>query len=185
MSSEHDPEVHPPQTTESNSNGLIDGLVSAAKTGVRFLSSEWIWIHHGMPFRSVMDINHLYYRVCSPCEFFENDGCRICRCRLVPNERSPLNKLSMATTNCPIPENPKWVSHLTPPEDLTPEATAVALANSKAKLLETVEPETSTASFQEPTRMTFEEIKKKHETAVDANPFSRTRTGQYVQGDQE
>lgn len=164
--------------------GLIGGIVEEIRTVGTFLSTEWIWLNHGMPFREVMDINHLYYRVCAPCEYFENDGCKICRCRLVPNERSPLNKLSMATTNCPLPQ-PKWISAVTPPDDITPEAAAAALNNSKANLVETVEPETSSRSFREPTRMTVDEIKKKRAAAAGANPFDRTVTGQYVQGDRE
>jgi len=170
------------QTTEQQ-GGMIDAIVETVKTGARFVSTEWVWINHGMPFREVMDINHLYYRVCSKCEYFENQGCLICRCRLVPNERSPLNKLSMATTNCPLPE-PKWISAITPPDDITPEVAAKALKNSKANLVETVEPEEMIETTQEQTLMTVDEIKKKRTGADGANPFVRTRTGQYVQGDE-
>jgi hypothetical protein len=85
--------------------------------GVAFVTEEAKWLYHNRPFRSVSEINTIYYNICKPCEFFENDGCRLCGCRLVPNERSPLNKLSMATTNCPAPD-PKWISTLTPPTGL-------------------------------------------------------------------
>jgi hypothetical protein len=93
---------------------------SLLKKGVAFISEEAKWLYHNRPFRSVNEINHIYYNICKPCEFFENDGCRICGCRIVPNERSPLNKLSMATTNCPNPD-PKWISSITPPAGLDQE----------------------------------------------------------------
>jgi hypothetical protein len=88
--------------------------------GIAFISEEAKWIYHKRPFRSVHEINTIYYDICSPCGFFENEGCRVCGCRVVPNERSPLNKISMATTNCPLPD-PKWVSTITPPAGLEPE----------------------------------------------------------------
>jgi hypothetical protein len=87
--------------------------------GIAFISEEAKWLYHKRPFRSIGEINAIYYNICKPCEFFENDGCRLCGCRLVPDERSPLNKLSMATTNCPAPD-PKWISTITPPTGLEP-----------------------------------------------------------------
>ena len=162
--------------------GLIDRVVETVKKGVTFLSTEGLWLLHGMPFREVMDVNHLYYAICSKCGYFENDGCKICGCRLVPNERSPLNKLSMATTNCPLPE-PKWISEITPPDDISPEVAQTALNHSKARLVETYEPDGMTTADQP--LMTVAEIKKKQAAAAAANPFRRTPSGQFVQGDTE
>ena len=162
--------------------GLVDKIVDTVKKGAAFITTEALWILHGMPFREVMDVNHLYYQVCSRCDYFENDGCKICGCRLVPNERSPLNKLSMATTNCPLPE-PKWVSDITPPDDISPEVAATAIKNSKARLVETIESEEPVEPSQP--LMTAAEIKKKQAVADGVNPFRRTRSGQYVQGENE
>ncbi len=141
---------------ETAPTGLVDTIVETVKTGATFISTEWVWINHGMPFREVMDINHLYYRVCSPCDYFANDACLICRCRLVPNERSALNKLSMATTNCPLPE-PRWISAITPPDDLAPEIAETALRNAKVNFVEVTE--TEQPSGDQPL-MTVSDIKK-------------------------
>ena len=157
---------------------VMEGL----QMGANWLSAEWIWINHGKPFREMNDVNHLYYQVCSKCEFFLNDGCMICRCRLVPNELSFLNKLSMATTNCPLPK-PKWISGLTPPDDISPELAAAAYKNSKANFVEVTEPETPDLIDQ--TRITVAEIKKKRADAAVVNPFTRTASGQYVEGEKE
>jgi hypothetical protein len=154
---------------------MLEGL----RMGASWLSAEWIWIQHGRPFREMNDVNHLYYQVCKPCEFFLNDGCMICRCRLVPNELSALNKLSMATTNCPLPQ-PKWISSITPPDDIAPEIATAALRNSKANFVE----ETESIPI-DPALMTVADIKKKQGAAVAANPFTRTATGQYVEGERE
>lgn len=156
---------------------IMEGL----QMGASWLSAEWIWINHGRPFREMNDVNHLYYQVCSKCEFFLNDGCMICRCRLVPNELSAMNKLSMATTNCPLPQ-PKWISSITPPDDITPEVADAALRNSKANFVEITEPEPLGA---DQSLMTVAEIKKKQEDAAGANPFTRTASGQYVEGERE
>ena len=100
--------MYTPQKTPPQSKSFL------AKAG-SFISEEAKWLYHGRPYREVEEINHIYETICNPCEFFENDGCKICGCRIVPNERSPLNKLSMATTNCPLPEQPKWTSTITTP----------------------------------------------------------------------
>jgi hypothetical protein len=103
--------------------------------GIAFVSEEAKWLLHGRPYRTINEINHIYYNICQSCEHFDNDGCKICGCRIVPNERSPLNKLSMATTNCALPES-KWVSSITPPTTLDKERVAqltaeVAASNPK------------------------------------------------------
>ncbi|HBT75430.1 MAG TPA: hypothetical protein DEB39_00570 [Planctomycetaceae bacterium] len=158
-----------------------DLIMEGLRMGASWLSAEWIWIQHGRPFREMNDVNHLYYQVCSKCEFFLNDGCMICRCRLVPNELSALNKLSMATTNCPLPQ-PKWISAITPPDDLAPEIAETALRNAKVHFVEVTE--TEQPSGDQPL-MTVSEIKKKQAAAEGANPFIRTATGQYVEGERE
>jgi hypothetical protein len=150
---------------------------SLVRKAVSFLSAEAQWLTRGRPLRSVHDINHLYYRVCRPCEFFVNDGCTVCGCRIVPNERGGFNKLAMATTNCPLPE-PKWVSEITPPDGMAKDAYEAALKNSRAVLMEI------TPSV-EPALDSHAELVKKKEgaDAVPANPFFRTTTGQIVQED--
>ena len=150
---------------------------SLVRKAVSFLSAEAQWLTRGRPLRNIHDINHLYYKVCRPCEFFVNDGCTVCGCRIVPNERSGFNKLAMGTTNCPLPE-PKWVSEITPPEGMAKEAYETTLKNSKAVLVEiTPSAEPVWDSYAEPAK------KKEAADAGPVSPFFRTSTGQIVQED--
>ena len=151
---------------------------SLVRKAASFLSAEAQWLTRGRPFRNVHDINHLYYRVCRPCEHFMNDGCTVCGCRIVPNERSGFNKLAMGTTNCPLPE-PKWVSDITPPDGIASDLLETALKNSKAVLVEITPPAV------EPVQDSNTGLVKKKEAAGadTVNPFVRTTTGQIVQGD--
>ena len=141
---------------------------------ISFITTEGLWLFHGKPYRSIEDINNLYYNVCSKCEFFENEGCKICGCRLVPNERSPLNKLSMATTNCPLPTNPKWISEIAPPNNM--DANTVQAILESVKFRETEYSNSAESQghtmLSEETRAAVEEVKKKEAGAVD-NPFTR------------
>ena len=148
---------------------------SLLQKAVSFISEEAKWFSHGRPYRAVMDIDHLYYRVCRPCEHFENDGCKICGCRIVAHERSPLNKISMATTNCPHPDGPRWASDVTPPEDIPQEVLEAALQNSKAVLVETRLPVDPIPGINAATD------KKKDRAADAADPIPRTTTGQPIQ----
>lgn len=179
-----EPETTVETGTDENKSVLqeaADLIMEGLRMGASWISAEWVWIKHGRPFREMNDVNHLYYQVCSKCKMFLNDGCLVCRCRLVPNELSALNKLAMATTNCPLPI-PKWISTVTPPDDITPEIAAAALRHSKANFVEVTEPEI--LSGDQPL-MTVAEIKKKQAAAAGANPFTRTATGQYVEGEKE
>lgn len=156
---------------------------SLLQKAASFVSAEVLWFSYGRPFRSAHDFNHIYYKVCRPCEHFANDACRVCGCRIVPNEQSWFNKISMATTNCPLPE-PKWVSSITPPESLTLEVYEAALKNSKAVLVEVTAPEpVPLPSPTIPQGMDFDK-KKDGAGAGVVNPFVRTGTGQIVQGDE-
>ena len=151
---------------------------SLVRKAVSFLSAEAQWLTRGRPLRNTHDINHLYYQVCRPCEYYVTDGCTVCGCRIVPNERSGFNKLAMGTTNCPLPE-PKWVSEITPPDGMAKEAYETVLKNSKAVLLEITPP-------ADPAWESYAELAKKKEAADAgiANPFFRTATGQIVQEDE-
>ena len=171
---------------EQARRAIFGDIVRNLKMAGSFLSAEASWLLHGRPYRDTQDINHLYYHHCTPCEFFENDGCKICNCRIVPNERGPLNKLSMATTNCPIPNAPKWISAITPPGTLNPTLFASLLADSKADLTETTDPTPfpDAPVLSEATLQTIDQVKKKVAAATAADAPVRTRTGQYIQGDQ-
>jgi len=150
---------------------------SFVRKAASFLSSETQWLTRGRPLRNVHDINHLYYQVCRPCEYFENDGCTVCGCRIVPNERGGFNKLAMATTNCPLP-TPKWVSEITPPDGIASNVYETALKNSKATLVEFTPP------VMESGQVPYDFNKKKEGAAVGTvNPFVRISTGQIVQED--
>jgi hypothetical protein len=84
-------------------------LADAAAMGNRIA-----WIYAGRPYRSQQEIRDILQEHCQSCHYYRNDYCILCDLRVVANERSPLNMLSMATTNCPIYLNPKWQSELTP-----------------------------------------------------------------------
>lgn len=78
------------------------------------LSSELQrWCRAGFPVRPAGVVRQTFNAHCKPCEFYQggNAGgiCTICKCS-VRRERASLNKLSMATTSCPLPE-PKWVEY--------------------------------------------------------------------------
>lgn len=148
---------------------------SILQKAVTFVSEEARWLSHGRPYRDVMDIDHLYYRVCKPCEQFENDGCKICGCRIVAHERSPLNKISLGTTNCPHPDGPRWVSGLTPPEGIPQEVLDAALQNSKAVLIETGLPAYPISTANVTTG------KKKDTTAGAVDPIAHTPSGPLIQ----
>jgi hypothetical protein len=117
---------------------------SLLEKGISFISEEAKWLYHRRPYRAIQEINSIYYNICKPCEFFENDGCHLCGCRIVPNERSALNKLSMATTNCPAP-NPKWISTITPPTGLEQEQLS-QLSNEASRRIPKSKPKRSCCS---------------------------------------
>jgi hypothetical protein len=116
---------------EENSEKTLPPKKTLLEKGIAFISEEAKWLAHRRPYRTISEVNYIYYNICKPCEYFENDGCRVCGCRIVANERTPLNKLSMATTNCPLPE-PKWVSTITPPTEMTAEQVEQLTAAIKA-----------------------------------------------------
>lgn len=87
----------------------------------KVISLDAAWIAHGRRYRTQEQINHIYKTHCSECEYHADATCLLCSRRLAAWERSASNLIAMETTNCPIPNNPKWISPITPPENLHPE----------------------------------------------------------------
>jgi hypothetical protein len=79
------------------------------KTAMAFVSAEAKWIAAGMPKRSPEQIEEIY-QLCQSCDKMEPSNtegyssCRLCGCTLAkfPNV---INKIEMATENCPLA---KW-----------------------------------------------------------------------------
>ncbi len=58
------------------------------------------WIKAGRPVRDNETIEYLYYEVCVPCQYFSDDSCELCGCRLKPSGKT-LNKLAWKSESCP------------------------------------------------------------------------------------
>ena len=65
------------------------------------------WIKAGRPLRSEKEIEAIFEMCCRLCEAYdtESSSCRHCGCRVNLNRSAPLNKIAMATENCPLE---KW-----------------------------------------------------------------------------
>jgi len=63
------------------------------------------WIKAGRPVRSEVEIKRIYENFCNPCEDYDKGMCRYCGCRVNLMPAAPLNKIAMATEECPLA---KW-----------------------------------------------------------------------------
>lgn len=61
------------------------------------------WIAFGRPVRSDKDVERIFHQHCKTCNWFDPDKqvCRGCGCRVADNGYAVLNKIKMATENCP------------------------------------------------------------------------------------
>ncbi len=83
-------------------------------SAIRAIIAKWskyykavrIWQKYGGLRRSQSQINHIYYNHCKPCEHFNDDTCELCGCNVNTNTFGALNKIAMATEECPIK---KWL----------------------------------------------------------------------------
>lgn len=78
---------------------------SAAKKVVRYAGAVSRWVLAGKPERSQEEVARIYDTICKPCEFFKNDSCVTCGCRVRRSGAALLNKISMDTESCP---KKKW-----------------------------------------------------------------------------
>jgi hypothetical protein len=77
----------------------------------QYLTERGKWVQYGKPLRTPERIEELY-NICIECEQYEpkkeNVGnCALCGC-YVRKAGKNMNKLSYATTRCPL-EEPKWI----------------------------------------------------------------------------
>jgi hypothetical protein len=63
------------------------------------------WIKAGRPVRSEEEIKRIFETYCEPCEAYQAGQCRHCGCRVNLVKAAPLNKIAMATEECP---QKKW-----------------------------------------------------------------------------
>ena len=65
------------------------------------------WIKAKRPIRSEEEIKRIFETFCEPCEDYEKGTCRHCGCHVNLLKAGPLNKIAMATEECPLE---KWGS---------------------------------------------------------------------------
>ena len=67
------------------------------------------WIKAGRPVRCEEEIKRIFESFCEPCEAYDGTNlvCRYCGCRVNLIKAATLNKIAMATEECPIG---KWES---------------------------------------------------------------------------
>jgi hypothetical protein len=78
------------------------GIFNLAYRYTRALSR---WIKAGRPTRSEAEIKQIFETFCQPCEGYNGGQCRYCGCRVNQKTAAPLNKIAMATEDCPLQ---KW-----------------------------------------------------------------------------
>ena len=65
------------------------------------------WIKAGRPVRDEAEIKRIFETCCEPCEDYDvkSSACRHCGCRVNLMKAAPMNKIAMATEECPLD---KW-----------------------------------------------------------------------------
>jgi len=74
---------------------------------VRYTRALSRWIKAGRPVREKSEIVKIFETHCEPCEAFDerSASCSHCGCRVNTSHIAPLNKIAMATEQCPLE---KW-----------------------------------------------------------------------------
>ena len=86
-----------------------------AKAGAERLGVTWVnarhymralarWTAAGFPVREQAEVERIECEICRPCEKYVNGRCKQCGCR-VNRAVALVNKIKMATENCPLK---KW-----------------------------------------------------------------------------
>jgi len=67
------------------------------------------WIKAGRPVRDEAEIEQIFETCCKPCEAYDakSASCSYCGCRINLMKTAALNKIAMATEQCPLD---KWKS---------------------------------------------------------------------------
>lgn len=63
------------------------------------------WVKAGRPERTKEEVERIFDTICKPCQFFLEGSCRTCGCRVARSGAALLNKIKMATEDCP---KKKW-----------------------------------------------------------------------------
>ena len=73
----------------------------------RYTRALYRWIKAGRPVRSEEEIERIFETFCVPCEAYEveSSSCQHCGCRVNRLQAAALNKIAMATEECPLE---KW-----------------------------------------------------------------------------
>ena len=73
----------------------------------RYTRALYRWIKAGRPVRSEEEIRRIFETFCEPCEArdVESSSCLHCGCRVNRMQAAMLNKIAMATEECPLE---KW-----------------------------------------------------------------------------
>lgn len=73
------------------------------KLAYRYARSLSRWIKAGRPVRSEDEILGIFTTYCQECEFMDHDysRCKVCGCHVGTIPSPLLNKIAMATENCP------------------------------------------------------------------------------------
>ena len=91
---------------------LMHGF-SVTELAKRFGDAAARWAAAGFPRRTDAEVAKLY-AICSACDYFGDDSCRLCGCA-ASLKRSVLNKLSLATESCP---DGRWPAGEPEPSDV-------------------------------------------------------------------
>jgi hypothetical protein len=77
------------------------GILNLAFRYTRALSR---WIRAGRPVRSEEEIKQIFEIFCLPCEAYEEptSSCLYCGCRVNRTQAAMMNKIAMATEECPL-----------------------------------------------------------------------------------
>jgi hypothetical protein len=86
--------------------------VGSRMPGVRKRIQRWStairkWSKAGKPVRPLQEVCRIYRTVCQPCEHINaaKTACKICGCRVNESKQALVNKIRMATEQCPLGEH--------------------------------------------------------------------------------
>ncbi len=69
---------------------------------VRYAAALARWMTAGCPTREGPEVLRIFETHCQPCQHRREDRCGKCGCRVARNGMALLNKIKMATENCPL-----------------------------------------------------------------------------------
>ena len=67
----------------------------------RYIAALLRWSKAGFPVRTVEEVKQIHWHFCLPCEYYIDGRCRKCGCGVSTSRLAVLNKIKMATEQCP------------------------------------------------------------------------------------